>query len=68
MRDYIRNFANSTSPHNVFFGSEKNGKLWGDAESFEAILVDFLDILESKNRFLAFFVHKMERKRIMKEK
>ena len=28
----------------------------------EAIPVDFLDFLESKNRFLAFFVQKMERK------
>ena len=44
----------STSSHNLFFGSEKNGKLWGDAASYgdllwfqkiEAISIDFLDFL-----------------------
>ena len=49
------------------------GKLWGDAASYgdllwfqkiEAIPVDFLDFLESKNEFLAFLYTKRKEKEI----
>ena len=69
----------STFPHNLFFQVRKTAsygaiaKLWGDAASYgdllrfhkiEAIPVDFLAFLESKNRFLAFLYTKWREKQI----
>ena len=72
---YLRK-KNLRNPTSNFIGKAASygviGKLWGDAASYgdllwfqkiEAIPVDFLAFLESKNRVLAYFVtHRKERK------